>query len=74
VVAVLYAAVPLLLWRLLDLLDEVLYGPIKMSLATLVITGAAATLIQLAIIGLLSFVVYSAADAVRSPIKETSLH
>jgi len=64
---VLCAAIPLLIWRLLDLLDEVLYGPIKMSLDTLVITGTIATLIQLAIIALLSFAVYRAAAAIRSP-------
>jgi len=56
-----YAALPLLAWRLLDLLEEVINGPIKMSLGKYVVTGNAATALQLLIIGTLIYLVLSAA-------------
>ena len=57
-------ALPLLALRLLDLLGEIISGPIKMSLGKYVVTGNAATVLQLLIIGILIYLILSAAYAI----------
>ena len=59
-----YTALPLLAWRLLDLLGEIIDGPIKMSLGKYVVTGNVATALQLLIIGILIYLVLSAASTI----------
>lgn len=60
---------PLLAWRLLDVLGEVINGPIKLSLGKYVVTGNAATALQLLIIGILVYLALSAAYAIGPPAK-----
>ena len=55
VTAAFYIALPLLTWRLLDLLEEIIIGPIKMSLDRWVITGPPAMALQVLIITALLF-------------------
>jgi hypothetical protein len=74
VAAVLYIALPLLAWRLLDLLEEMINGPIKLSLDRYVITGTPATALQLLIIAVLFFVTFGAANVIASPAKEKPFH
>jgi hypothetical protein len=71
--AVLYIALPILAWRLLDLLEEIINGPIKMSLDRYMVTGTPATVLQVLIIAVLFFVTFGAASAMNSPAKETPL-
>ena len=74
VTVVLYTALPLLIWRLLDLLEEIINGPIKMGLDRYVITGTPATALQVLIIAVLFFVTFGAANVSASPAKEEPLH
>lgn len=74
VVVVLSIALPLLVWRLLDLLEEIINGPIKMSLDRWVVTGTPAAALQVLIITALFFVTFGAANVMTSPTKEKPLH
>ena len=69
----LYIALPLLVWRLVDLLEEIVNGPIKMSLDRHVVTGPLAAALQVLIIAVLLFVTFGAASAMASTAKETPL-
>lgn len=55
----------LLLWRLVDLFDELFSGAVKMTLGERVITGEPALVIQLLIIAVLAFAMYSAVRYLR---------
>jgi hypothetical protein len=74
IAAVLYIALPLLVWRLLDLLEELINGPIKMSLDRYVVTGTPATVLQVLIIAALFFVTFGAANVIASPAREKPRH
>jgi len=73
VAAVLSIALPLLVWRALDLLEEIINGPIKMSLDRWVITGPPATVLQVLIVAVLFLVTFGAANALAYPAKEMPL-
>lgn len=70
VVVVLFISLPLLVWRLVDLLEEIINGPIKMSLERHVVTGPLAAALQVLIITILLWVTFGAAHVIASPIKE----
>lgn len=70
VVVVLYITLPLLVWRLLDLLEEMVNGPIKMSLERYVVTGPLAAALQVFIVAVLFLVTLGAATAMASRAKE----
>jgi hypothetical protein len=72
-VVVLLITVPLLVWRLLDLLEELINGPIKMSLDRHVLTGPLAAALQVLIITALLLVTFVAANVIASPTREKPL-
>ena len=58
----LFLSLPVLIWRLSDLVEEAITGTLKMSIGTWVITGGDAVVVQLVIIGALGcfvFIVYT---------------
>jgi len=73
VTAAFYIALPLLVWRLLDLLEEIITGPIKMSLDRWVVTGTPAMALQVLIITALLFATFGAASVMASPAREKPL-
>ena len=70
---VLYIASPLLVWRLVDLLEEIISGPIKMSLGRYVVSGPLAAALQVFIIAVLFSVTLGAATAIAARAKEVPL-
>lgn len=59
--------VVLLLWRLLDFIDEVMGAGVKMSLGPFLLTGYPAAAVQLALIFLLLLVAGRVTMVLRSP-------
>lgn len=55
----------LLAWRLSDLLEETVNGPIKMSLGEYIITGYQAATVQIAIVVTLLLIVFRARQKQR---------
>lgn len=58
---ILFVALPALTWRVLDFLNEVLSGAVKMSLGQYCVTGSVAVLMQMIIISFLWLFIYKAA-------------